>query len=92
MASKRTKEQCMIWLKSKAADENSLDGINAQLVLNVLEEKEKRLEKLGIQFKMVENDRNRLREVIDIFTSDHDLTDEEKQHIYEQYGIEIFNF
>ena len=92
MASRRTNEQCITWLRSMAADTNSLDGINAQLVLNVIEEKNNRLEKLGAQFKMVENDRNRLREVIDIFNNDHKFTEDEIRDIHERYGIEVGNF
>ena len=38
MPSKRSYEQAVTWLNSKAADRDSLDGINAQLVLNILEE------------------------------------------------------
>ena len=36
MPNKQTIDQAMIWLKSIAADKNSLDGINAQTCLNVI--------------------------------------------------------
>ena len=36
MPSRKGMEQAMTWLRSKAEDKNSLDGINAELVLNVI--------------------------------------------------------
>lgn len=36
MPSKKAVEQAMIWLRSIAADKDSLDGINAQVCLNVI--------------------------------------------------------
>ena len=37
MPTRKGKEQAMIWLRSKAKEEG-LDGINAQLCINVIEE------------------------------------------------------
>ena len=37
MASRKSNEQAMTWLRSMAADKNSLDGINAELVLYILD-------------------------------------------------------
>ena len=47
MASKKTNEQVMTWLRSKMADPDSLDGINAELTYNVLIEQKTKLDKLG---------------------------------------------
>ena len=66
MASKKTHEQCLTWLRSMAADKNSLDGINAELCLNLINEQKERLNKLGVQFHNVEEERDRLRERINL--------------------------
>ena len=50
MPSKKATEQAMTWLNSMAADKNSLDGINAELCINVILDLRKKLEKLGAQF------------------------------------------
>ena len=62
MASRKTNEQCLTWLESVAADKNSLDGINAELCLNLIREQKDRLEKLGAQFYEVKRQRDILRE------------------------------
>lgn len=48
MPSRQSYEQVMTWLNSKAADRDSLDGINAQLVINVINEYRKELNGKGI--------------------------------------------
>lgn len=48
MPSRQSYEQIMTWLNSKAADRDSLDGINAQLVINVINEYRKELNGKGI--------------------------------------------
>lgn len=68
MASKKSYNQAILWLRSMAADKNSLDGINAELCLNIIFEQKERLEKLGIQFKNVKSQRDDLLKVCD-----HDL-------------------
>lgn len=50
MPSKKATEQAMTWLNSMAADKNSLDGVNAELCINVILDLRKKLEKLGAQF------------------------------------------
>ena len=50
MPSRKSMEQVMTWLNSKAADKNSLDGINAELCISVINELRMRLERLGVQF------------------------------------------
>lgn len=62
MASKKTKEQCLTWLRSMAADRNSLDGINAELCLNLIEEQKQRLDKLGAQFNQIKCERDYLKQ------------------------------
>lgn len=48
MPNKKTVDQAMIWLKSIAADKNSLDGINAQTCLNVISHLQKQLNVKGV--------------------------------------------
>lgn len=50
MPSRKSMEQVMTWLNSKAMDKNSLDGINAELCISVINELRMRLERLGVQF------------------------------------------
>ncbi len=64
MASRKTNEQCRTWLRSMAADRDSLDGINAELCLRVIEEQKSQLEKLGIQFNQMRRERDMLREAM----------------------------
>lgn len=65
MASKKSNDQAILWLRSMAADKNSLDGINAELCLNIILEQKDRLEKLGAQFGEVKTQRDDLRKRIE---------------------------
>ncbi len=47
MPSRRSYEQAMTWLRSKAADRDSLDGVNAELVLNIMDEYRRKLDEKG---------------------------------------------
>ena len=92
MPSRKTTEQCMTWVRSKAADRDSLDGINAQLVLNVLEEQRTKLDKLGAQFKKVKDSRDRIAQEIDNYVdNDFRLTESQKRWL-EENGVEIVEF
>ena len=62
MASRRANEQAMVWLRSMAAEKDSLNGINAELCLRIIEEQKERLDKLGVQFHQVQNENRRLNE------------------------------
>ena len=88
MASKRTKEQCITWLKSVAADKNSLDGINAELCLNLIDEQKNRLDKLGMQFHQLQTERDKLRDQI----YREDIFDPARQKEMEDLGIEFSEF
>ena len=68
MPSKKATEQCMTWLRSMAADRDSLNGINAELVLNVIAEQKNRLDRLGAQFQHMKNDRDALAMKIEEYT------------------------
>lgn len=97
MANRRTNEQAMIWLKSMAADRNSLDGINAELCLNLIQEQKDRLEKLGAQFQQVKNSRdNLLRERKQILESIENVLDtglsEEQKAFLRDNGVEVVEF
>ena len=51
MPSRKSYEQVMMWLNSKAADCDSLDGINAQLAINIINEYREQLNKKGIYIR-----------------------------------------
>ena len=95
MGSRRANEQCITWLKSMAADQNSLDGINAELCLNLIQEQKDRLERLGAQFQQIKASRDQLmkeKEMDFPMTIDFSrLTPEQKQYLKDN-GIEIFEF
>lgn len=60
MPSQKKMEQCMTWLRSQAADqEDILNGINAQITIEIIEELRNRNRKLGLQigqlFRKYEN-------------------------------------
>ena len=88
MASRRTNEQCLTWLRSMAADRNSMDGINAELCLSLIQEQKDRLEKLGAQFSQVKKERDILKE------QDHleDMFDPQRRQEFEEKGWEFFDF
>lgn len=88
MASRRTNEQCLTWLRSMAADKNSLDGINAELCLNLIYEQKERLEKLGAQFHQVQTERNKLRDQIHL----EDIFDPSRRDEMEDLGFDIKEF
>ena len=97
MASRRTNEQAMTWLRSMAADRDSLNGINAELCLNLIQEQKDRLEKLGVQFQQMKNsrdnllrERERMQESIEN-TLDNGLTEEQKDFLRSN-GVEVFEF
>jgi hypothetical protein len=53
MPSKKSFDQCMLWLNSKAADRDSLDGINAELCINVINDLKAQKDKLGATIGMM---------------------------------------
>lgn len=67
MASRKTNEQCRTWLRSMAADRDSLDGINAELCLRVIEEQKSQLEKLGIRCNQLKREVDNLRDSLRYF-------------------------
>ena len=47
MATKRGIDQCRMWLRSKAAELDTLDAINAEMCLRVIEDLQKEKDRLG---------------------------------------------
>jgi len=47
MPSKKGIEQALIWLRSKAMEKDSLDGINAELTLNVIYDLKRQRDRAG---------------------------------------------
>lgn len=50
MPSKKAINQSLTWLRSKANDRETLDGINAELCINVIMDLKRQYDRLGIQF------------------------------------------
>ena len=50
MPSKKGQEQALRWLRNKAAEKNTLDGINAELCINVIYDLQRQYDRLAIQF------------------------------------------
>ncbi len=50
MPSKKAIDQSLTWLRSKANDRETLDGINAELCINVIMDLKRQYDRLGIQF------------------------------------------
>lgn len=57
MPSKKGIEQALTWLKSKAAEKNTLDGVNAELCINVIMDLQRQYDRLGAQFGNVKKSR-----------------------------------
>lgn len=56
MPSHKGLEQALTWLRSKAADKNSLDGINAELCINVILDLKAQRDKLGARYGKYKRD------------------------------------
>lgn len=50
MPSKKGIEQALTWLRSKSHDRDTLDGINAELCINVIMDLQRQYDRLGAQF------------------------------------------
>ncbi len=59
MPSKRGIDQAMTWLKGKAAEKNTLDGVNAELCISVIMDLQRQYDRLGAQFNNLRNSRYR---------------------------------
>lgn len=57
MPSKKGIDQALTWLKGKACDKNTLDGINAELCINVIMDLQRQYDRLGSQFNNIKNSR-----------------------------------
>ena len=88
MASRKTREQCMTWLRSMAADRDSLDGINAELCLGLIAEQQNRLDKLGAQFGQMKAKLMGTPEYGRV-SKDGSVLSEGDRAILMEYGIEV---
>ena len=61
MASKRSIDQVNAWLQNKIAEKDTLDSINAELCLNVIESLKTKLDRLGVQFHQVRSQLERTK-------------------------------
>lgn len=68
MPSRKGMEQCLTWLRSKMAEKDTLDAINAEVCLNVIMDLERRRKAIGAMYhetKRTNQDlRNRIEEQI----------------------------
>lgn len=83
MPSQKSIEQCLTWLKSKMAEKDIFDSINAELCYNVLLDQKARLNKLGVQFYNVQRINNAA-------ITDKELSSNQKY--YKQNHIKQENF
>lgn len=68
MPSRKGTEQALTWLRSKAAEKDSLDGINAEVCLNVILDLKRQNERLGALYHnaVVKSSNDILRDKIQI--------------------------
>lgn len=97
MASRKTNEQCMTWLRSMAADSDSLNGINAELCLNLIQNQKKQLDKLGAIYRNMQMNMDRMikekeSKAVHFMLDFPDRMTAEQRNFMENNGIEIEEF
>lgn len=55
MPSKKGIDQALNWLRNKAAERNTLDGVNAELCINVIMDLQRQYDQLGARFNIISN-------------------------------------
>ena len=50
MPSKKGIDQALTWLRSKSAEKNTLDGINAELCINVIVDLQRQYDRMGAKY------------------------------------------
>lgn len=63
MPSKKGIDQALTWLKSKAAERNTLDGVNAELCINVIMDLQRQYDQLGAKFNNISAYQRQQREL-----------------------------
>lgn len=63
MPSKRGIDQALTWLKNKATDKNTLDGVNAELCINVIMDLQRQYDRLGAKFNSISSYQRQKREM-----------------------------
>ena len=53
MPSKKGIDQALTWLRSKATERNTLDGVNAELCINVIMDLQRQYDQLGAKFNNI---------------------------------------
>ena len=64
MASQKGMEQALIWLRSKMAEKDTLDAINAELVYNVLQDIQSKRKVIGSLYHIEKEQNKRLKSEI----------------------------
>ena len=63
MPSKKGIDQALTWLKSKATERNTLDGVNAELCINVIMDLQRQYDQLGAKFNNISSYQRQQREL-----------------------------
>lgn len=63
MPSKKGIDQALTWLKSKATERNTLDGVNAELCINVIMDLQRQYDQLGAKFNNISAYQRQQREL-----------------------------
>lgn len=63
MPSKKGIDQALTWLKNKAAEKNTLDGVNAELCINVIMDLQRQYDRLGAKFNSISSYQKQQREL-----------------------------
>lgn len=77
MPSRKGLDQALTWLRSKAADKDSLDGINAELCLHVIEDLQRQNAQKGYaihQLKMREEEQQN-QTIMELYSKEEHETD-----------------
>ena len=83
MPSRKGMEQALTWLKSKMAEKDTLDAINAEVCYNVITDLQKKKKVIGALYS-IERSQNRRRQMRDLYEKDEDIVKaERRQELYE---------
>lgn len=65
MPSRKGMEQCITWLKSKMAEKDTLDALNAEVCYNVIMDLKRQKTQLGSVFHNVKTEKDRAQEELE---------------------------
>lgn len=62
MPSRKGMEQCLMWLRNKMAEKDTLDSVNATVCYNVIMDLQRQKDKIGAIYHQTRNELDRMRE------------------------------